>query len=150
VPTEDPELAAVDTPRLITELARRGYRTAQARYPRVERKPRERPPSKATQLDEAAARGIMPNKPVITSATNQHYQKRFDRLAELGAAGEWDEIGAYEVKGNNTYAKEVARYRDRLLAAHAASQPAADSPRRSTAIRSELRPSPRRRAAAGW
>src|SRR5271155_4610296 len=28
----------------------------------------------------------MPDKPVITSAANQHYQKRFDRLAELAAA----------------------------------------------------------------
>jgi hypothetical protein len=25
----------------------------------------------------------MPEKPIVTSATNQHYQKRFDRLAEL-------------------------------------------------------------------
>jgi len=70
-------------------------------------------------------------KPVITSATNQHYQKRF-------------------VKGNNTYAKEVARYRDRLLAAHAASQPEAVWPGRSPAIRSKLRPLPRRRAAPAW
>jgi hypothetical protein len=30
-------------------------------------------------------------------------------------------LTAQEVNGNNTYAKEVARYRNRLLAAHAAS-----------------------------
>jgi hypothetical protein len=67
----------------------------------------------------------MPEKPIVTSATNQHYQKRFDRLAELAAVGDWTAIAAYEVKGNNTYAKEVARYRDRLLAAHSAQEASA-------------------------
>jgi hypothetical protein len=34
----------------------------------------------------------MPEKPIVTSATNQHYQKRFDRLAELAAVGDWTAI----------------------------------------------------------
>lgn len=83
------------------------------------------PAQQASELDQAAARGVMPEKPIVTSATNQHYQKRFDRLAELAAVGDWTAIAAYEVKGNNTYAKEVARYRDRLLAAHSAQEASA-------------------------
>ena len=78
--------------------------------------------SKHTAADEAAARGIMPAKPIITSPTNQHYQKRFNLLAERADAGEWDAIRAYQVNGNNSYAKMVRQYRDRLLAAHAASK----------------------------
>jgi hypothetical protein len=94
--------------------------------PRRVREPSVREPrvSKASALDEAAARGVMPEKPVIKSPTNQHYQKRFDKLAELAAADDWEAIAGYEVRGNNTYAKDLARYRDRLLAAHAAAQPA--------------------------
>ena len=38
----------------------------------------------------------------------------------VGRAGDWDAIAAYEVKGKNTYAQQVAAYRDRLLAAHRA------------------------------
>jgi hypothetical protein len=125
-PSQDPELAAFQTPRLVAELARRGYRSTQPRQRRsAERPAKERRPSKASELDQAAARGVMPEKPIVTSATNQHYQKRFDRLAELAAVGDWAAIAAYEVKGNNTYAKEVARYRDRLLAAHAAQEDSA-------------------------
>jgi hypothetical protein len=81
--------------------------------------PAKRP--KPTELDAAAARGIMPEKPIVTSKANPHYQKRFDRLAELAAAGDWKGVLAYEVKGINSYAKMVKQYRDRLLAAHAAS-----------------------------
>jgi hypothetical protein len=113
---EDPELEA-----MITELERRGYRvTAPRRQRRSAAPPRERRPSKDAALDEAAARGVMPDKPVIKSPTNQHVQKRIDRLAELAELGDWAAIAAYEVKGTNTYAHLVARYRDRLLAAHAA------------------------------
>jgi hypothetical protein len=59
----------------------------------------------------------MPVKPVITSAANQSYQAKIDRLAELAGAGDWDAIIAYDVNGKNTYARMVARYRDALLAA---------------------------------
>jgi hypothetical protein len=65
----------------------------------------------------------MPEKPIVTSKANPHYQKRFDHLAALAAAGDWDAMQAYEVKGINSYAKMVKQYRDRLLAAHAASEP---------------------------
>jgi hypothetical protein len=49
-----------------------------------------------------------------------HSFKPLARLAKLAIIGDWAAIAAYEVTGNNTYAKEVARYRDRLLTAHAA------------------------------
>jgi hypothetical protein len=59
----------------------------------------------------------MPVKPVITSAANQSYQAKIDKLAELAEAGAWDAVLAYEVKGQNTYAKMLGRYRDALLVA---------------------------------
>ena len=54
------------------------------------------------------------------SHANHHYQKRFDRLAELAAAGEWDAVAGYECTGINSYAKMVRQYRDRLVAEHKA------------------------------
>ena len=71
------------------------------------------------------APGAMPVKPVLTAAGfAASYQNRIDRLAELAAAGDWAAVESFEVKGKNTYSKIVARYRDQLVAAHAA-QPAA-------------------------
>ena len=64
---QDPELAGFETPRLIGELQRRGYRTAQARQSRTQRPARGQRMSKAAELDEAAARGVMPTKPDVTS-----------------------------------------------------------------------------------
>jgi hypothetical protein len=79
-------------------------------------------PTKVSQRAPAAPLkpGELPEKPVVTSAANQSYQKRFDRLLELAAQGDWAGVAAYEVKGQNTYGKAVARYRDALLAAHQA------------------------------
>jgi hypothetical protein len=91
----DPELAGFETERLIAHLQRLGYRVtlALARQrrsaTRQARTPSGPPRSKATELDEAAARGVMPTKPDVTSHANSHYQKRFDKLAELAAASEW-------------------------------------------------------------
>jgi hypothetical protein len=51
------------------------------------------------------------------------HQRKFDHLADRAAAGDWAAVHAYEVKGVNTYAKMLSRYRDRPLAfaaAHAA------------------------------
>ena len=67
----------------------------------------------------------MPTKPDVTSHANHHYQKRFDRLAELAAAGDWDAVAGYECSGVNSYAKMVRQYRDRLVTAHRAQQAAA-------------------------
>jgi hypothetical protein len=79
--------------------------------------------SKTAELDAAAARGIMPEKPICTSEANKkQYQPRFDFLAERAAAGDWDAVRNYEVKGVNSYAKMVKRYRERLLTAHEAQQ----------------------------
>ena len=39
-------------------------------------------------------------------------------------AGDWDGVRNYEVKGSNSYSKMVARYRQDLLAVHAASEAA--------------------------
>jgi hypothetical protein len=99
------------------ELIKPGARTQRARKPAGE--PRR---SKAAQMDEAAARGVMPSKPDVTSHANHHYQKRFDRLAELAAVGDWDAVAGYECTGINSYAKMVRQYRDRLVTAHNAQQ----------------------------
>jgi hypothetical protein len=57
----------------------------------------------------------LPEKPVIRSKANPSYQKRIDALAAMAEACNWGGIEAYEVKGVNTYAKMVTRYRDQLL-----------------------------------
>ena len=119
----DPELAPIETPRLVAELERRGLRRVSARRA-LASAPAEPRRSKNADLDAAAARGLVPAKPDVTSHANHHYQKRFDRLAELAAVGDWDAVRAYECNGVNSYAKMVRQYRDRLLAAHAASTPA--------------------------
>jgi hypothetical protein len=73
---------------------------------------------------EAIAAGRLPQRaPVVTSAANPHYQKHFDRLFGL-KAGDWDGVRNYEVKGSNSYSNMVARYRQDLLAVHAASKAA--------------------------
>jgi hypothetical protein len=94
------------------------------RQPRPKKTRVERSPTKAAQLDADAACGIMPAKPDITSHANHHYQKRFDKLAELAAADDWDTVRAYQCNGVNSYAKMVRHYRDRLVAAHDAQQAA--------------------------
>ena len=103
------------------QLVRPGDRAARnsAGEPRAPRR------SKAQDRDEAAARGVMPTKPDVTSHANHHYQKRFDKLAELAAAGDWDAVAGYECNGVNSYAKMVRQYRDRLVAAHTAQEAAA-------------------------
>jgi hypothetical protein len=74
---------------------------------------------------ETIAAGQLPQRaPVVTSAANPHYQKHFDRLFGLAKAGDWDGVRNYEVKGSNSYSKMVARYRQDLLAVHAASEAA--------------------------
>ena len=83
-----------------------------------------RGPRKSTVLDAQAATGAMPTKPIMTSKANPHYQARFDKLEAMAMAGDWDGVRGYEVKGINSYAKMVAAYRDRLLAAHAAQEAA--------------------------
>src|SRR5436305_1626674 len=74
---------------------------------------------------ETIAAGQLPQRaPVVTSVANAHYQKHFDRLFDLAQAGDWDGVRNYEVKGSNSYSKMVARYRQDLLAVHAASEAA--------------------------
>jgi hypothetical protein len=65
----------------------------------------------------------IPEKPIITSAANQSYQGRIDRLAELAEAGDWDGVEACQAGGKNTYAKLVARCRDALLVAAGLERP---------------------------
>jgi hypothetical protein len=72
---------------------------------------------------ETIAAGRLPKSaPVVTSAANAHYQRHFDRLFDLAKAGDWDGVRNCEVKGSNSYSKMVARYRQDLLAVHAASE----------------------------
>ena len=69
------------------------------------------------------AAGRLPDKaPEVTSAANRRYQTHFDKLHELATAGDWDGVRKYEVNGSNSYSKMVARYRQDLLAVHAASE----------------------------
>src|SRR5258706_3839991 len=78
-------------------------------------------------IDPAAiAAGKLPDKaPVVSSATNQLYQKKFDALHAHAVAGEWDAVRDYKVTGSNSYSKMVERYRENLLAVHAAQETAA-------------------------
>jgi hypothetical protein len=69
----DPELADFEIERLIAELERRGYRSAQARQRGTQRPATGRQPSRAAQLNEAAAHGVMPTKPDVTSHANHHH-----------------------------------------------------------------------------
>ena len=91
---------------------------------------KEAAPQKSSQsrygIDhETIAAGRLPQRaPVVTSAANAHYQKHFDRLFGMAKAGDWDGVRDYEVKGSNSYSKMVARYRQDLLAVHAASEAA--------------------------
>jgi hypothetical protein len=81
--------------------------------------------SRYTIDPETIAAGRLPQTaPVVTSAANPHYQKHFDRLLGLARVGDWDGVRNYEVKGSNSYSKMVARYRQDLLAVHAASKTA--------------------------
>lgn len=92
-----PSSTAVPTPRRA-----RTAKAARAPKRSARTAPVARPRSKSAELDDVAAAGHMPEKPIVTSRANLHYQKRFDRLAEWAAAGDWDAIAAYEVKGKNT------------------------------------------------
>jgi hypothetical protein len=70
---------------------------------------------------EAIASGKLPaTAPVVTSAANPHYQKKFDALHAHAVAGEWDAVRDYKVTGSNSYSKMVERYRQDLLAVHKA------------------------------
>jgi len=74
---------------------------------------------------EAIVAGRLPeNAPVVTSAANPHYQKHFDRLFGLAKAGDWEAVRDYKVTGSNSYSKMVERYRQDLLALHAAADAA--------------------------
>jgi hypothetical protein len=102
-----------------TELAAANRAPRRARLAKAAGEPRR---SKAREADELAATGVMPTKPDVSSHANHHYQRRFDKLAELAAADDWNGVAGYQCTGVNTYAKMVRQYRDRLLAAHRAQQ----------------------------
>jgi hypothetical protein len=66
---------------------------------------------------EAIAAGRLPEKaPVVTSAANPHYQRRFDELHKLAVTGDWAAVRDYKATGSNSYSKLVARYQRDLLA----------------------------------
>jgi len=78
----------------------------------------------AINADVIAAGRLPENPPVVTSKANPHYQKRFDTLHGFAVAGDWDAVREYKVTGSNSYSKMVERYRQNLLALHAASEAA--------------------------
>ena len=97
------------------------------RSPGAPKRRRRKSPSRSRYAIDPGAIGAgrLPQKaPVVTSAANPHYQKHFDRLFDLAKAGDWDGVRNHEVKGSNSYSKMVARYRQDLLAVHAASEAA--------------------------
>jgi len=51
-------------------------------------------------------------------------RSHFDRLFGLAKAGDWEAVRDYKVTGSNSYSKMVARYRQDLLALHAAADAA--------------------------
>lgn len=74
---------------------------------------------RAKDLNEAAARGEDPPKPVIASQANAKVvQKHFDKAEELAAHGQWDALEKLQIGGSNSYMKMARAYRDRLLIAH--------------------------------
>jgi hypothetical protein len=78
-------------------------------------------PGARKRPDRERRRGRATDKaPIVTSAANPHYQKRFDELHKLAAAGDWAAVRDYKVSGSNSYSKLVARYQQDLLALHAA------------------------------
>ena len=99
-------------------------------------------------LDPAViAAGKLPDKaPIVTSAANPHYQKRFDELHELAAAGDWAAVRDYKVSGSNSYSKLVARYQQDLLALHAGQRVRAHARARPPEIKDRGRPT---RSSAG-
>jgi hypothetical protein len=71
--------------------------------------------------------GKLPDKaPVVSSATNQLYQKKFDALHAHAVAGEWDAVRDFKITGSNSYSKMVERYRQDLLAVHKAQETATE------------------------
>jgi hypothetical protein len=99
-----------------------------ARQPRRARETTARAPRAQTRsryaIDpEVIAAGKLPDKaPVVTSAANQLYQKKFDALHAHAVAGEWDAVRDYKITGSNSYSKLVERYRQDLLELHKAQE----------------------------
>jgi len=101
-----------------TLLARGQPRRERATAPRA---PRAESRSRYAIGPAAIAAGKLPDKaPVVSSATNQLYQKKFDALHAHAVAGEWDAVRDFKITGSNSYSKMVERYRQDLLAVHKA------------------------------
>jgi len=99
-------------------------RRARATAPRA---PRAESRSRYAIAPAAIAAGKLPDKaPVVSSATNQLYQRKFDALHAHAVAGEWDAVRDYKITGSNSYSKMVERYRQDLLAVHTAQAEASE------------------------
>ena len=99
-------------------------RRARATAPRA---PRAQSRSRYAIGPAAIAAGKLPDKtPVVTSAANQLYQKKFDALHAHAVAGEWDAVRDFKITGSNSYSKMVERYRRDLLAVHKAQAEASE------------------------
>jgi hypothetical protein len=73
--------------------------------------PKKAPRSRYRIDPEAIAAGRLPETvPVVTSATNPHYQKYFDRLFGLAKAGDWDAVCDYRITGSNSYSNVESFY----------------------------------------
>ena len=106
----------------VYDAERDAKRTGQPRRARAT-EPRTASRSRYALDPAVIAAGKLPDRaPVVTSAANPHYQKRFDELHKLAAAGDWAAVREYKVSGSNSYSKLVARYQQDLLAVHAASK----------------------------
>ena len=106
---------------MTTGALRSSGRPQRPRPPLAKSKPSS--PHPKLTLIKAVVDGKLPAKaPVVTSAANPHYQKHFDKLFAHAQAGEWDAVCDDKITGSNSYSKMVARYRQDLLAVHAAQE----------------------------
>lgn len=74
---------------------------------------------KGTMLEQArtaVAKGEAPPPLTFKSQANPSYQKHADALYEHACAGQLEALEAYPLKGSNTYARALSKYRELLVA----------------------------------
>lgn len=76
--------------------------------------PAPKPPGRRSMLsvfEEAVKAGHAPG-PLVFQTVNYSYNNHTDRIFKAGTAGDLTALTAMDIKGTNTYARAVRRYRD--------------------------------------